>query len=915
MFVDKFNPEKREDQTIIVSGESGAGKTESTKQVLHFLAVKSSDIASEMDGRVELNNDIEHQIVASNPILESIGNAKTTRNNNSSRFGKFIELQYCTDGYIEAGVIRTYMLESVRVTAQLPKERNFHVFYELNAGLSPDLKNKYGLTRLEDFCYTNQSGEMKRYDGESDAENYGALKDAMCTLDIDESLQGNFEQVVVAILHLGNLQFQDSSRAGEDVAEIGTSCKQNVDHICSLLGISEECLVTAVSKRSVSFVGNVIQKTLNAESASYARHTLARYLYATMFQWIVVQINLAMASKRAENPASFVGVLDIFGFEHFAKNSFEQLCINYTNEKLQDHFNFSIFKSEQEVYREEGLNWTFVNYPDNSVRLELLEHPTVGVFAVINEQIKIPKSSDEKLATALYQRCGTHVFFGATKIQKAKSEFTILHYARDVTYQTAGMLDKNRTETANELTEMLSSSLNPLMQEFAALQGLEIRQPRGVAGGREGLLARSSSSRFNSSLRRLPVDKNKPESTKKHSKESIGKKHTSVAAHFSHQLNDLITKIRSTRSHFVCCIKPNSDMKPLLFNVSMATNQLRCGGALGAIKVFRAGFSNRMSFESFVSKFSALAFVLGSNIITADFQAALIEARATASSASWKVAASRLIGMIPLVENIINFALDEFHASGVDIYSEMQMGITQIFLRATAYEYVEKQLFRVRNLTARRLQIRWKIWHQAKSHATTSSGMMAAQLAMRYFGDYRRRKAVRRVVATITIQRRIKVYFAVKFRKFVLASIRKMQAVIRGVLYREKVKRIRNAAARVIQCVMKGFWERSKFVRLRKALIACQKRHRGRVLRRKLQWQRQREGKGLWAVLRIQSIYRGQHARGQVQQIKRAKVCMYICFSHMFPINSILSLLKIAKKFDDQMKAAMKKQEMLVSKI
>ena len=328
MFVDKFRPEDRENQAILVNGESGAGKTESTKHVLHFLAVISSKVASQIVVSDETNTEIENQILASNPILESFGNAKTTRNNNSSRFGKFIELLYASDGYIEGAVMRTYLLETMRVASQGKSERNYHVFYQVHAGLDKYSRTEFGLSELSNYNYTNQSGEYNRLDGESDLDNFAEMKDAFTTLGVDDDLQTEVDRVIVAILHIGNLVFTDSSKAGDDAAEFASTSAniETVNYICSLLAIRKDVLLTAVGRRSVIVVGNAIEKTLNSEAALHARDSLAKFLYSHLFAWVVAKINSCLTGKLIpEQSASFIGVLDIFGFEHFEKNSFEQL--------------------------------------------------------------------------------------------------------------------------------------------------------------------------------------------------------------------------------------------------------------------------------------------------------------------------------------------------------------------------------------------------------------------------------------------------------------------------------------------------------------------------------------------------------------------------------------------------------------
>jgi myosin heavy subunit len=544
-----------------------------------------------------------------------------------------------------------------------------------------------------------------------------------------------------------------------------------------------------------------------------------------------------------------------------------------------------VFKSEQEVYREEGLKWTFVAYPDNSARLELLEDSSVGVLAVLNEQLRLPKTSDEKFATALYQKCGSHPFFRATKTEIGKSEFTILHYACPVTYQAAGFLDKNRTESPKELYDALKNSSSILMNSLYQASGVAVAEPvakgsapeRGALGKmgsqRGNMLARAPSLRHK--IGRTPSNTDDKNKGKKNT--AVGKKVTSLAAQFQSQLTELISKIRATRSHFVCCIKPNKMMKPREFDVPMCTDQLRCGGSLGAIQVFKAGFSNRLSFAAFTKRFSAFAFVSGTNPLTRDLVKAIDRARLTGNASQWRRAAGSLLDIVPLSHTVLSLALNEPPDCEIDILGDIQMGRTQIFLKASAFEFLEKLHLRTRNLTARRLQLRWRAWrvskHKENRGIKTTSGMIAAQEAMRYFSDWRRIEAMRKVSATIILQRRVRVFLAVQFRKWVLRKIRSLQRGVRRYLKYVREMRRRNNAARLIQHVLRGFHMRSTWLRYRKSVVTLQSQFRGKSTRKRLVRQRNAEARGLWAVLRLQAIYRGNLARAKSQALRRALVC------------------------------------------
>jgi len=782
MFVDKFDPDKRENQTILVNGESGAGKTEATKQVLKYLSLVSGEIIKKL-GMANQCGDVENQIVASNPITESFGNAKTSRNNNSSRFGKFIELGYSADGYIEGATIRTYLLETVRIAKQFKGERNYHLFYEVDAGLSEKQKTEYGITSLKDFQYTNQSGEYNRHDDENDPDNYTRLRNAMTTMKISLEFQELIMKLICGVLHIGNIVFEESASAGEESAGFSSNCAAHVKCICSLFGVSEDSLLTAVARRSVTIAGSSIQKTLNKEGANFAKDTFAKLVYDNLFKWTVAEVNKAMTANVEGESASFVGVLDIFGFEFFAKNSFEQLCINYTNEKLQDHFNFAIFKSEQEVYISEGLKWTAVDYPDNSARLELLEHNKIGIYALCDEQLKVPKCSDEKFAKSLYDKCGKHKYFSASKAEQMKCEFVVKHFACDVKYQAEGFLDKNRSDVAKEFQDCFNGSSNPLFRLLASNEEPQTKTP--AAKGRPGA--------------------------------TIGKKSAStVSTAFSKQLGDLVAKIRTTRSHFIRCIKSNSLLKPGIIDQTMVMKQLRCGGALGAVQVFRSGFPNRMDFMSFIVRFGCCGYPCGRNKMTKDLNTFIKEGRRTGSDKAWMNAAARLIDVVPVSEMVLDMIDGVEPEDKVNMKAGLQMGRTQIFMRAEVYENMERLYFRTVNLVARRMQNRYRSYVLAKTRG--SGHGQSLQECMVHFTEHRRESACRKLRSAIVVQQRAKVYLEVMRRRRIIRGCVLVSARFKGYVARKRVKKMfqERLANRVIP-IVRGFLARGRVRKIRRA--------------------------------------------------------------------------------------------------
>jgi myosin heavy subunit len=314
------------------------GKTESTKQVLRYLASISSKVVLRIANDI-IDNDFESLIVATSPITESFGNAKTSRNNNSSRFGKFIELFYSPDGYIEGAVISTYLLETVRLIYQMPGERNYHVFYEIFAGLDPELKAEFGLTTLQSFRYTNQSGEFSRYDGESDTDNYHALLTAMKRINLDSEEIENVFRTVAGILHVGNLLFEECTATGSEGAIFSQKCDSHIDNIRVTLGIDSRHLLQGLTERNITIAGSTITKRLPVEGAINARDAFAKTLYDLVFKWMIQSVNNSLKFDDYDDRSSVIGVLDIFGFEYFTANSFEQLWYNYSTSLISlSHF-------------------------------------------------------------------------------------------------------------------------------------------------------------------------------------------------------------------------------------------------------------------------------------------------------------------------------------------------------------------------------------------------------------------------------------------------------------------------------------------------------------------------------------------------------------------------------------------------
>ncbi|KAG4184940.1 hypothetical protein ERO13_A09G201100v2 [Gossypium hirsutum] len=528
-------------QSILVSGESGAGKTESTKMLMRYLAY--------MGGRVSKAEErsVEQKVLESNPVLEAFGNAKTVRNNNSSRFGKFVEIQFDPRGQISGAAIRTYLLERSRVCQVSDPERNYHCFYMLCAA-PPEEVEKYKLGNPRTFHYLNQSN-CYELDGVDSCKEYLLTKRAMDVVGISQGEQDGIFRVVAAILHLGNIEF----KKGQEIDSAEPKDDKSRFHLktaAELLMCNEKALEDSLCKRVMVTRDESITKSLDPVSAALSRDALAKLL--------VDKINVSISQDPESK--SLIGVLDIYGFESFKTNSFEQFCINLTNEKLQQHFNQHVFKMEQEEYKKEEIDWSYIEFIDNQDILDLIEKKPGGIIALLDEACMFPRSTHETFAQKLYQTFKDNKRFSKPKL--SRTDFTICHYAGDVTYQTELFLDKNKDYVVSEHQALLNAS----------------------------------ECSFVSSL--FPPS---PEESSKTTKFS------SIGSSFKQQLQALLETLSATEPHYIRCVKPNNALKPGIFENQNVLQQLRCGGVMEAIRISCAGFPSRKSFREFVARFSLLA--------------------------------------------------------------------------------------------------------------------------------------------------------------------------------------------------------------------------------------------------------------------------------------------------------------------
>uniref|UniRef100_A0A8D2M6K4 Myosin VB n=1 Tax=Zonotrichia albicollis TaxID=44394 RepID=A0A8D2M6K4_ZONAL len=554
-------------QSIIVSGESGAGKTVSAKYAMRFFATVGGS-ASE--------TNIEAKVLASSPIMEAFGNAKTTRNDNSSRFGKYIQIGFDKRYHIIGANMRTYLLEKSRVVFQAEDERNYHIFYQLCASSSlPEFKD-LGLTCAEDFFYTSQGGDMS-IDGVDDADDFEKTRHAFTLLGVKESHQMTIFRIIAAILHLGNLKIQ-GERDGE-VCSVSSE-DEHLSSFCSLLGVEHSQMQHWLCHRKLVTTAETYVKSMSLHQVVNARNALAKLIYAQLFNWIVQHVNQALHTTVKQH--SFIGVLDIYGFETFEVNSFEQFCINYANEKLQQQFNSHVFKLEQEEYMKEEIPWTLIDFYDNQPCIDLIE-AKLGILDLLDEECKMPKGTDQNWAQKLYDRHSASQHF--QKPRMSNTSFIVLHFADKVEYQSEGFLEKNRDTVYEEQINILKASqvkgmVADLFQEdkdaVPATPGAK-RTPR--------INVRSAKPAF----------------------KAANKEHRKTVGHqFRNSLQLLMETLNATSPHYVRCIKPNDEKIPFKFDPKRAVQQLRACGVLETIRISAAGFPSRWSYPDFFNRYSVL---------------------------------------------------------------------------------------------------------------------------------------------------------------------------------------------------------------------------------------------------------------------------------------------------------------------
>ncbi|XP_049601871.1 myosin-9 isoform X2 [Syngnathus scovelli] len=558
----------REDQSILCTGESGAGKTENTKKVIQYLAHVASSHKTKKD-----QGELEKQLLQANPILEAFGNAKTVKNDNSSRFGKFIRINFDVNGYIVGANIETYLLEKSRAIRQAKDERTFHIFYYLLTGAGDKLRAELLLENYNNYRFLSNGNVT--IPGQQDKDLFAETMDAMRIMSIPEDEQVGMLKVVASVLQLGNMTFKKERHNDQASMPDNTAAQK----VCHLMGMNVTDFTRAILMPRIKVGRDYVQKAQTQEQAEFAVEALAKATYERMFRWLVMRINKAL-DKTKRQGASFIGILDIAGFEIFELNSFEQLCINYTNEKLQQLFNHTMFILEQEEYQREGIEWSFIDFGlDLQPCIELIEKPASppGILALLDEECWFPKATDKSFVEKVLQEQGNHPKFFKPKKLKDEADFCIIHYAGKVDYKADEWLMKNMDPLNDNVASLLNQSTDKfvceLWKDVDRIVGLDkvsgMSEMPGAFKTRKGMFR-------------------------------------TVGQLYKEQLSKLMATLRNTNPNFVRCIIPNHEKKAGKLEPHLVLEQLRCNGVLEGIRICRQGFPNRIVFQEFRQRYEIL---------------------------------------------------------------------------------------------------------------------------------------------------------------------------------------------------------------------------------------------------------------------------------------------------------------------
>ncbi|XP_041794288.1 unconventional myosin-Vc isoform X1 [Chelmon rostratus] len=787
-------------QSIIVSGESGAGKTVSARYAMRYFAVVSKSGSK---------TRVEDKVLASNPITEAIGNAKTTRNDNSSRFGKYTEISFDKRYRIIGANMRTYLLEKSRVVFQADNERNYHIFYQMcSCAHLPEFKN-LRLLSADKFRYTCMGGEIT-IEGVDDNKDMEETRRTFSLLGLKEDFQSDVFKVLAAVLHLGNVEIRNS---GSDRSSVPPS-DPHLLVFCELLGVSADGLVRWLCHRRIVLVAETVVKPVPKERAVNARDALAKQIYAHLFDCIINRINRALQVPAKQH--AFIGVLDIYGFETFDINSFEQFCINYANEKLQQQFNLHVFKLEQEEYMREDIPWTLIDFYDNQPVIDLIE-AKMGILDLLDEECLFPQGTDQSWLQKLFTYLEPSPLFEKPRL--SSEAFVIQHFADKVEYQCRGFLEKNRDTLYEEVVDIMRDSKFPFLANFFQEEEQSTANSKGI----KVRPARPGVKPANKQLR------------------------TSVGDKFCSSLSLLMETLNATTPHYVRCIKPNDEKLQFEYDSRRVVQQLRACGVLETIRISAQSYPSRWTYIEFYSRYSILMSHQEADLSDKKQTCKNVLQRLIQDPNQYKFGRTKIFFRAGQVAYLEKLRLDRLRGACVTIQKHVR-GWSQrrkyLRMREAAIilqEYIRGKRTVRKTVSAATLKLAW-----------------ASVVIQRHWRGYRMRQIYQVVhLATTTIQ-----------------------AFTRGWMARKQYKKMmEEQKALVLQKYARAWLARRRFQTMRRLVLNVQLSYRVQQLRKKIDEQN-KENRGLMERLtsvansHSQTVDRVQGLEAQLEKLTNQKISL-----------------------------------------
>ncbi|KAJ7993391.1 hypothetical protein DPEC_G00271930 [Dallia pectoralis] len=734
----------KKDQCCVISGESGAGKTESTKLMLQFLAAVSGQ-----------HSWIEQQILEANPILEAFGNAKTIRNDNSSRFGKYIDIYFTKGGAIEGAKIEQYLLEKSRVCRQASEERNYHIFYCLLMGMTAEQKKILSLGTASEYNYLIM-GNCTSCDGRDDIKDYAHFRSAMKILMFSENDCWEINKLLAAILHLGNIDFEATIVSNLEGCEIRTS--NHLEVVSKLLEVDPNALEQSLTKRSLMTTRESVTKPLTSAQAMDGRDAFVKAIYGRLFVWVVEKINKAIFKPPPEEPSYVrhsIGLLDIFGFENFNQNSFEQLCINFANEQLQQFFVKHVFKLEQEEYAHENIIWKHIEYNDNQRTLDVLANKSLNILALIDEESNFPKGTDTTMINKMNQVHGKGEVYIPPK-NSHDTQFGIQHFAGVVYYDSKGFLEKNRDALSSDLIHLVEMSANKLLKQ--AFQK-ELSSNSSTSSNPKMIITPKSS------LRQQTADAKKRVPT--------------LSGQFRQSLDALMKTLTVCQPYFIRCIKPNDFKKPMLFDRDLCIRQLRYSGMMETIRIRKAGYPIRYTFDEFLERYRVLLRTTVCDPKVESVQKCaewICESVLAGEEDDWKTGKTKIF-------------LKDFHDTMLELERMKELNHKALLIQRVLKGYKHRKQFVKKRSSALVIQKHWRGYKGRQLYRVVQLGFARLQAKVRARQMHHQYEQKR--VAVLVLQAQTRGYLARKEWRRRRAAVVLLQANARGMLARKQVKKMK----------------------------------------------------------------------------------------------------------------------------